>query len=76
METALNLARSEMFSALTPRIVKGEEYLVFHNEWDNLSKVLTNVHGSHFVNSAGGIMLQEVNLDYECRITRSLPCFP
>ena len=43
----------------TPQIVTGKDNLVFHSEWDNLSKILTNVTGTNVVNSASGIMLQE-----------------
>lgn len=32
----------------------------FHDEWDNLNKVTTNLHGSNIVNRASEIMLQEV----------------
>ena len=38
----------------------GEDNTVFHSEWDNLNKVMTNVTGNNVVNSAAGIMLQEV----------------
>ena len=32
---------------------------LFHSEWDNLNKIMTNVHGSKVVKSAGGIMIPE-----------------
>ena len=44
---------------LTPQIMTGKDNLVFHSEWDNLNKILTNVTGPNVVNSATGIMLQE-----------------
>ena len=44
---------------LTPKIITEESNLVFHNEWDNLNKIKTNVTGNNLVNSAAGIMLQE-----------------
>ena len=45
---------------LTPHIVIGDSNLVFQSEWDNLSKIITHLTGSNVVNSAAGIMLQEV----------------
>ena len=45
---------------LTPDIAIGDFNLVFHSEWDNLNKVRTNLIGNNMVNSAAGIMLQEV----------------
>ena len=44
---------------LTPQIVTGKDNLVFHSEWGNLNKILTNVTGPNVVNSEAGIMLQE-----------------
>ena len=38
----------------------GNDNLVFHSEYDNLKKILTNVTGPNVVNSAAGIMLQEL----------------
>ena len=50
----------EVETYLTPKIITGEGSAVFHCEWDNLNKITTNVHCSNVVNSAGGIMIQEI----------------
>ena len=63
LETAMAKAIDEADSYLTPQIVTGENNIVFHSEWDNLNKILTNVSGSNVVNSAAGIMLQEQKKD-------------
>ena len=60
LETALARAIDESSTLLTPQIVCGEGNKVFHMEWDHLNKITTNVHGSNVVNSAAGIMLQEI----------------
>ena len=52
-------AIDEADTYLTPQIVTGKDNLVFHSEWDNLNKILTNVTGPNAVNSAAGIMMQE-----------------
>lgn len=65
LETALAKAIDEVSTHLTPKIVTGEGNIVFHCEWDNLNKTTTNVHGNNIVNSAGGIMLQEVKPGFE-----------
>ena len=65
LETAMNKAIDEVSTNLTPQIIIGEGNALFHCEWDNLNKVLTNVHGSNVVNSAGGIMIQETNPCFE-----------
>ena len=59
LETAMAKALDETSTYLTPQIVTGDNNEVFHSEWDNLNKILTNVTGSNVVNSAAGIMLQE-----------------
>ena len=54
----------------------GEGNLIFHSEWDNLNKIMTNVHGSNVVNSAGRIMIQETKPG--CDVTQheiSLPTY-
>ena len=51
----------------------GEGNVVFHCEWDNLNKTTTNIHGSNIVNSAAGIMLQEVKVGCESHNARTLP---
>ncbi len=53
-------AFDDISTQLTPQIITGEGNTVFHSEWDNLNRITTNVHGSNVVNSAGGIMIQEV----------------
>jgi len=58
---------------LTPQIVIGEGNLLFHCEWDNLNITTTNVHGSNTVNSAGGIMIQEIKPGFENINARRLP---
>ena len=73
LETAQAKALDEASTHLTPQIVTGEGNSVFHCEWDNLNKTTTNVHGSSIVNSAGGIMLQEVKPGFETSKTRTLP---
>ena len=73
METALAKALDEVSTYLTPQIVTGEGNVVFHSEWDNLNKTTTNVHGSNIVNSAGGIMVQEVKPAIKNLKVRKLP---
>lgn len=73
METALTKALDDVSTHLTPQILTGDGNVVFHCEWDNLNKTTTNVHGSNIVNSAGGIMLQEVKPDFESTHMRTLP---
>ena len=65
LETAMNKATGEVSTNLIPQIIIGEGNALFHCEWDNLNKVLTNVQGSNVVNSAGGIMIQETNPCFE-----------
>lgn len=72
VETALAEAIDKTSSYLTPQIVKGESNVVFHSEWDNLNKTTTNVHGTNIVNSAGGIMVQEVKAEYQNSNSRTL----
>ena len=73
LETALANALDEVSTYLTPQIVTGEGNLLFHCEWDNLNKTTTNVHGSNIVNSAGGIMIQEIKLGFKNINARRLP---
>ena len=73
LETAMAYALEEADTYLTPQIVSGESNEVFHNEWDNLNKILTNVKGSNVVNSAAGIMLQEVKGHTGSTSERTLP---
>ena len=70
LETAMAKALDETSTLLTPHIVKGEGNVLFHSEWDNLNKILTNVH---VVNSAGGIMVQEVAAGHEPTKERTSP---
>ena len=60
VETALTEALDNTITHLTFHIVIGDSNLVFYSEWDNLNKITTNLTGSNVVNSAAGIMLQEV----------------
>ena len=53
----------ETSTYLTAQTVSGDFYDVFHSEWNKLNKILTNVTGSNVVNSAAGIMIQEVKSD-------------
>ena len=69
LETAMAKAVEEMSTYLTPQIVTGEDNEVFHGEWDNLNKILTNVTGSNVVNIAAGIMLQESKSDIDSTST-------
>ena len=73
LETAMVYALEKSNTYLTPQIVSGESNEVFHNEWDNLNKILTNVIGSNKVNSAVGIMLHEVKGDTGSTSQRTLP---
>ena len=75
LETALARAIDESSRLLTPQIVCGEGNEVFHMEWDNLNKITTNVHGSNFVNSAAGIMLQEIKPGFVIDNQRTLPIY-
>ena len=63
METALANAIDEVSQTITLQIVTEKANKVFHMEWDNLNQIMTNIHGNNFVNSAGGIMIQEINPD-------------
>ena len=72
LETVMAKALDETSTFLTPQI--GEGNVLFHSEWNNLNKILINVHGSN-VNYDGGIMIQETAFDYESSITRSLPTY-
>ena len=60
VETALTEALDKTITHLTFHIVIGDSNLVFYSEWDNLNKITTNLTSSNVVNSAAGIMLQEV----------------
>ena len=73
LETALAKALDEVSTYPTPTIVTGEGNLVFHCEWDNLNKTTTNVIGNNIVNSAGGIMVQEVKPGTQIENVRMLP---
>ena len=73
LETALAKAQDAVSTYLTPHIVTGEGNVVFHCEWDNLKKTTTNAHGNNIVNSAGGIMLQEIKPGFESSKARLLP---
>lgn len=76
LETALAKALDEVSTSLTPQIITGEGNDVFHLEWDNMNKITTNVHGSNVVNSAGGIMIQEVKPGFDATIQdRTLPLY-
>ena len=63
LETAMAHALVETSTYLTPQTVSGDCNNVFHSECNNLNKILTNVTGSNVVNSAAGIMIQEVKSD-------------
>ena len=63
LETAMAHSLVETSTYLTPQTVSGDFYDVFHSEWNKLNKILTNVTGSNVVNSAAGIMIQEVKSD-------------
>ena len=73
VETSLAKALDEVSSHLTPQIVTGEGNEVFHCEWDNLNNTTTTVNGSNIVNSAGGIMIQEIKADTNISKVRKLP---
>ena len=75
LETAMAKAIDEASTYLTPQIICGEGNEVFHTEWDNLNKITTNVHGSNVINSAGGIMIQEVKPGFNSDQERTLPLY-
>nr|XP_033967869.1 uncharacterized protein LOC117468025 [Pseudochaenichthys georgianus] len=75
LETAMAKAFDEMSTNLTPQIITGEGNTVFHSEWDNLNRITTNIHGSNVVNSAGGIMIQEVKESHVSTKKRTLPLY-
>lgn len=76
LETALAKALDEVSTSLTPQIITGEGNNVFHVEWDNMNKITTNIHGSNVVNSAGGIMIQEVKPGFDAtNQDRTLPIY-
>jgi len=64
MEIALNASLANDSTHIAPNIVIGEANSVLHVEWDNLNKMLTNIHGNSIVNSTGGIMIQEVKCEH------------
>ncbi len=68
-------AFDDISTHLTPQIITGEGNTVFHSEWDNLNRITTNVHGSNVVNSAGGIMIQEVKESHVSTKKRTLPLY-
>ncbi|KAL7384832.1 hypothetical protein ABVT39_009653 [Epinephelus coioides] len=68
-------AFDEISTHLTPQIIFGEGNSFFHSEWDNLNRITTNVHGSNVVNSARGIMIQEVKESHVSTNTRTLPLY-
>lgn len=72
LETAMAKALDEGSTYLTPNIICGKGNAVFHNEWDNLNNITTNIHGSNVVNSAGGIMIQEIMSDATLSTERTL----
>ena len=47
--------------------------LVFHSDWVNPNKIRANSTGSNVVNSAAGIMLQEVKRGLQPPGARTLP---
>ena len=59
LESAMAKTLADAFTNLTSQILRGEGNVIFHAEWDNLYKILTNVHGSNVINSAGGIVIKE-----------------
>ena len=73
LETAMTKVIDEVSTYLTPQIITGEGNAIFHCEWDNLNKIMTNIHRSNVVNSAGGIMIQETNPGFEITQRRTLP---
>jgi len=75
LETALAKALDEVSTFLTPQIITGEGNEVFHLEWDNMNKITTNIHGSNVVNSAAGIMIQEVKPGFDTNNSRVLPIY-
>ena len=75
LETAIAEAVEAESTFLTPNIVCGEGSAVFHNEWDNLNRITTNVHGSNVVNCAAGIMIQERTNHSGSSADRTLPLF-
>ena len=62
---ALDNHMCEVSTSFNPQIITGEGNEVFHLEWDNMNKITTTTHGSNVVNSAGGIMIQEVKPGFD-----------
>ena len=76
LETALAKALDEVPTSLTPQIITCEGNELFHLEWDNINKIMTNMHGSNVVNSTGGIMIQEVKPRFDVNVKyRTLPIY-
>ena len=73
VETALAEALDNTSTHLTAHFVIGDSNLVFHSEWENLRKATTNLTGSNVVNSAAGVMLQEVTNGLQPPGARTLP---
>ena len=67
LETALAIVLEQTYSIHSPNILCGDNNKIFHCEWDNLNKITTGVHGPNIVNSAAGIMIQEINPPSETR---------
>ena len=75
LETAMAEAIDKADISLTPQIVTGKDNLVFHSEWDNLNKILTNVTGPNVVNSATGIMLQKQKKKQRLQLSNHDQCW-
>ena len=73
LESAVDTALEQKSTVLTNQIVKAPYNVVFHSEWDNFNQHLTGIHGAPFINTAGGIMLQEVQGTYTLSQSASLP---
>ena len=73
LETAMAYALEKSNTYFVSQNVSWESNEVFHNEWDNLNKMITNVTGSNVFNSAAGVMLQEVKGDAGSTSDRKLP---
>ena len=74
LESAQAKAIDEVSTLRNPQIGTGIGNALFHSEWCNLNKVMTNLHGSNVVNSAGGIVIQETTSGYD--VSQHVRSFP
>lgn len=64
LEATLVKAFGEVSISFTPQVITGEFIDMFYLQWDSMNKI-TNINGLNVVNSAGGIMIQEVKPGFD-----------